>query len=131
MGGVPKTVVHNSQNETPLRPPPLPRRSITPRRQVYADPQRFCPMRFLPNGTGLEGAPRPPPPPPPLVFGSGSHVCIGMEFALMELRALGALLRRELPSFAVLEPELLRPGNPMMTNAPVGRGLRLIVPEGA
>ncbi|MEB3242394.1 MAG: cytochrome P450 [Cyanobacteriota bacterium] len=76
------------------------------RQEVYPDPERFDPERFLSGSFG---------PTTFLPFGSGSRRCIGMAFALFEMKVvLAQLLRR----FAVE----LDPSTPLPVR-PVRRGL--------
>jgi cytochrome P450 len=56
------------------------------RSDVFDDPQRFRPERFLHQS---------PPPYALIPFGGGSHRCLGASFALMEIKAvLRAVLQR-------------------------------------
>ncbi|MEM9622792.1 MAG: cytochrome P450 [Pseudomonadota bacterium] len=81
---------------------------------IYPQPDQFDPQRFLDNPT--------PPPFSFLPFGRGSHMCLGMHFAYMEIKAVlyRLLLTRKLAS--VTTPPMLeylpvvRPSTAMPVN---------------
>ena len=88
---------------------------------VFAEPERFKPDRFAPEGRAAlpKGAYVP--------FGGGSRTCIGMRFGLVEVKAIAtALLARF--SLELAEPERTLRIRQMPTLSPIG-GLPVVVRE--
>lgn len=77
--------------------------------EVYTNPEEFDPNRFAPPREEDKKLPF------SLVgFGGGSNVCIGREFALMEIKIFLALLLRQYnwlvtPEYSALVPVLIPP----------------------
>jgi cytochrome P450 family 135 len=87
-------------------------RTIHRRADLYPDPGRFVPERFLGPGGGPDTYTW-------LPFGGGSRRCLGASFALMEMRiVLTRVLER--CALAAVESDLAQPQFRMITLAPKG-----------
>ncbi|MBD2771433.1 cytochrome P450 [Iningainema tapete] len=77
--------------------------------EIYTNPEQFDPERFAPGREEDKKIPF------SLVgFGGGAHICIGREFALMEIKIFLALLLRQYhwtitPEYSQLAPVLVPP----------------------
>lgn len=82
------------------------------RADLYPDPEKFRPARMLPDRKKERH------PFAYIPFGGGPRLCIGMNFAIIEMQlALAFILRRY--DFTVLEPERVR-AQPYLTLRPRG-----------
>jgi cytochrome P450 len=87
-------------------------RTIHRRADLYPDPERFVPERFLGPGGGPDTYTW-------LPFGGGSRRCLGASFALMEMRiVLARVLER--CALAAVDADLAQPQFRMITLAPKG-----------
>jgi cytochrome P450 len=78
----------------------------------YADPERFAPERFTPEGE--KALPRYAYFP----FGGGPRICVGNQFAMMEARLVLATLYQQ-RRLALLPDQTITP-NPLITLRPNG-----------
>ncbi|ERN41048.1 cytochrome P450 [Rubidibacter lacunae KORDI 51-2] len=83
---------------------------------LYPDPERFCPERFLDRQYG---------PGEFLPFGGGSRRCIGYALALTEMKLVLAMLMLHV-NFELAEPEPVLPSRRGVTLAPA-TGVRMTV----